>query len=52
MGVSDEQLREITDKAQAEKQELMKQAQYDMKKLIDQQRYVTPISSFKHSNYF
>ena len=51
MGVSDEQLREITDKAQAEKQELMKQAQYDMKKLIDQQRYVTPISSFKHSHY-
>lgn len=37
MGVSDEQLREINDKAQAEKQVLMKQAQDDMKQLIDQQ---------------
>ena len=37
VGVSDEQLREINDKAQAEKQILMKQAQDDMKQLIDQQ---------------
>ena len=37
VGVSDEQLREINEKAQAEKQILMKQAQDDMKQLIDQQ---------------
>ena len=45
MGISDEELREITEKAQAEKQILMKQAQDDMKKLIDQQRYDTPTPS-------
>lgn len=37
VGVTDEQMEEIRKKAMEEKQMLMKQAQEDMKQLIDQQ---------------